>query len=161
MCFHTDASVSKDYGTGDRLRVRRIAGVIRGPQERVAFRSGVRAFWQRRATTSTRQAPDDPTAPRYPESRPVVPCSRSARPLQTASPAPAFSVAVTVAAFPRCTDNVIVGFDNTTVAGKELYLALSVVDGEPVCGRDANNNPIWATVMTDLFDSDTGAEVAA
>lgn len=55
----------------------------------------------------------------------------------------------------------IVGHDNTTVPGKDLYLALSAVDGQPMCGYDSSNNPIWATVMNDLFDADTGAQVAS
>jgi len=54
----------------------------------------------------------------------------------------------------------VVGYDNSSIPGLDLYLVRNKSTHEPICGKDSNNQPIWATVMTSLFDEETGAEAA-
>jgi len=50
-------------------------------------------------------------------------------------------------------------FDNTTVPGMEFYLVKYKDTGEPICGYK-DGQPVWATVMNELFDPSNGDEVA-
>ncbi len=49
--------------------------------------------------------------------------------------------------------------DQTTVPGMDLFLVKYKSDGEPICGYK-DGQPIWATVMSELFDPGTGSQLA-
>lgn len=53
----------------------------------------------------------------------------------------------------------IFGYDNTTVPGMDLFLVKYKDNNDPVCGYK-NGDPVWATVMTEVFDPGTGDELA-
>jgi hypothetical protein len=52
----------------------------------------------------------------------------------------------------------IAGYDGSSVPGLDLYLVRDKTTHQPICGLDSNNQPIWATVMSSLFDEASGAE---
>jgi hypothetical protein len=50
-------------------------------------------------------------------------------------------------------------FDNTTVPGMDLFLVKYKDNGDPICGYK-DGQPVWATVMSEIFDPSSGDEVA-
>lgn len=53
---------------------------------------------------------------------------------------------------------VVTDYSNTLVPGMDLYLVIAKSDNEPICGYDSSNNPIWASVMPDVFNVNDGSE---
>lgn len=49
-------------------------------------------------------------------------------------------------------------FDNTTVPGMDLFLVKYTATGEPICGYK-DGQPIWASVMPELYDPSSGAQL--